>query len=121
MGYLLTILFTIISAYFDANQFKQEKFFVDHTPRFIFREIVVIIISYHTHTNILLNSSLFYLFFDYSLNIFWNTPWNYVGNTAKIDKIWRSIGGWKSQLIFKLTLVLIFTIMNLSPYLMFFN
>jgi hypothetical protein len=112
MGYLLTILFTIMSAYFDADQFKKGNFFVDHTPRFLFRGVIVLLISYYTNTSFLLNSSLFYLFFDYTLNIFWGKPWNYIGNTAKIDKMWRSIGGWRSQLIFKLFLVFIFAILS---------
>lgn len=107
MGYLLTILFTVGSALFDAELFHKGKGFIDHTPRFIFRAIVVGLISYFTNTNIILNAALFYLFFDYSLNIFWNKPWNYIGETAEIDKLWIAAGGWVPQLIFKLLLVIV--------------
>jgi len=40
MGYLLTILFTIGSALFDAELLIKGKGFVDHTPRFILRAII---------------------------------------------------------------------------------
>lgn len=107
MGYLLTILFTIGSALFDAGLFLNGHRFIDHTPRFILRAIIVSLISYLTNTNIILNSALFYMFFDYSLNIFWNKPWNYIGETAEIDKLWIAAGGWVPQLIFKILLVIV--------------
>ncbi len=63
-----TLIFTILSALYDNG-----KRFIDHTPRFIFRAIVVGLISYFIEGNFLINfaqnTAIFYLLFDYTLNI----------------------------------------------------
>lgn len=104
---MTTVLFTILSALYDKG-----KRFTNHIPRFIFRLIIVAIISYIENgnfiINLLTNATIFYLIFDYLLNILENRKWNYIGNTSKIDLLWRNIkGGWKTQLIFKVTITLI--------------
>lgn len=95
-----TIIFTILSALYDNG-----KRFTNHRPRFIFRAVVVGLISYFENgyflTNFALNTAIFYALFDYTLNIFEGRKWNYVGNTAKIDLLWHRLGGWIPQLIFK--------------------
>ena len=102
----LVIVFTILSALYDNG-----KRFVDHTPRFIFRAIVVGLISYFSAGNFLINfaqnTAIFYLIFDYALNILEGRKWNYVGGTSKIDVFWRRVGGWIPQLIFKITFLTI--------------
>ena len=79
-----TLTFTILSALYDNG-----KRFVDHTPRFIFRVIVVGLMSYFSAGNFLINFiqsvAIFYLLFDYALNIFEGRKWNYIGETAKWD------------------------------------
>ena len=81
---ILTFIFTLISALYDNG-----KRFVDHAPRFIFRAIVVGLISYFSVGNFLIsfaqNTAIFYLLFDYSLNILEGRKWNYIGNTALWD------------------------------------
>ena len=81
---ILTIIFTILSALCDNG-----KRFVDHTPRFIFRAVTVILISYFSEGNFFINfaqnTAIFYLLFDYALNIFEGRKWNYIGNTALWD------------------------------------
>ena len=98
---ILTILFTLLSAWYDNG-----KRFVDHKPRFIFRAIVVGLISYFSAGNFLINlaqnTAVFYLLFDYSLNLFEGRKWNYVGTTSEIDKLWHKLGGWIPQIIFKI-------------------
>ena len=99
---ILTLIFTILSALYDNG-----KRFKNHIPRFIFRAIVVAIISYFESgnfiTNFILNTSIFYLFFDYILNILEGRKWNYIGSTAIHDIMWsKYLGGWIPQLIFKL-------------------
>ena len=78
------ILFTLLSALYDNC-----KRFINHTPRFIFRAVVVAIISYFEGGNFLINyiqnAAVFYLLFDYTLNILEGRKWNYTGNTAKWD------------------------------------
>jgi hypothetical protein len=102
---ILTLLFTILSAIYDNG-----KRFVDHKPRFIFRAIVVALISYFEQGsfifNFLLNTAIFYAAFDYALNMLEGRKWNYIGSTSTIDKLWLKYGGTTTQLIFKIILVL---------------
>ena len=115
---MIVLLFTILSAIYDNG-----KRFQDHSSRFIFRAVVILLISFFempviiigiykpTLFQFIFNISVFYLFFDYILNILENREWNYIGTTAIIDILWNKLGGWIPQLIFKiiffLTLILI--------------
>lgn len=87
---ILTILFTILSAIYDTGER-----FTNHVPRFIFRAIIVFLISFfadgNTIINFLQNTAIFYLLFDYSLNILEGRKWNYIGQTAKWDLKRREI------------------------------
>lgn len=80
----MILIFTILSAWYDNG-----KRFVDHTPRFIFRALSVILISYFTNGNFFINFAentiFFYCIFDYLLNIFEGRKWYYIGNTAWWD------------------------------------
>ena len=107
MIYILTIIFTLFSAYYDAQELKAGRYFKDHIPRAAFRLLVMMIISFLTNTHILITLSVFYLLFDAMLNIFWGKPWNYIGQTSKIDKIWHKLGGWIPQYIFKITILIL--------------
>lgn len=102
---MIIIIFTILSALYDSG-----KRFVDHRLRFLFRFLVVFTVSFFSEifiSSFLLNSAIFYFIFDYLLNFLERRDWNYVGNTAKIDILWRKIGGWIPQYIFKLSFLLI--------------
>lgn len=115
---ILTIIFTILSALYDNG-----KRFVDHRPRFIFRAIVVGLISYFSEGNFIINfvqnTAIFYLLFDYTLNVLEGRKWNYIGQTAEIDKLWHKYGGWLFQLIFKIIFLTI--TFNLEWILKFLN
>ena len=101
-----TIIFTLLCALYDNG-----KRFINHIPRFIIRAVVVTSISYFSEGNFFINfvqnTAIFYLLFDYLLNFLEGRPWNYIGQTSKIDLLWRKYGGWITQLIFKITLLLI--------------
>ena len=98
---IAAIIYTLLSALYDNG-----KRFINHTPRFILRAVVVAIISYFESGNFLINyiqnAAVFYLLFDYTLNILEGRKWNYVGATSIIDQTWHKIGGWIPQLIFKI-------------------
>lgn len=104
---LLTIIFTTLSALYDKG-----KRFTNHIPRFIFRAVSVLLISYFTDGNFFINFAqnvaIFYLIFDYTLNILEDRKWNYIGSTSTIDKFWLKVG-WISQLIFKIIFLTITT------------
>lgn len=85
---LLTILFCVFSAEYDSS-----KTIHNHTPRFIFRAVVVFGLSLFSIERFLFLSSIFYLFFDYIYNYFRGNPIFYIGTTAKIDKLKRKYFG----------------------------
>lgn len=106
---ILTIIFTILSAAYDTK-----KRFTNHIPRFVFRAITVFGISYFTCTSFWLNTAIFYLIFDYLLNILEGREWNYIGDTAIHDVMWLIyLGGWVPQLLFKIGLIILFK--NIIP------
>lgn len=107
MSYILTILFTLLSAHYDAQELKAGRYFKDHTPRALFRVLVLFIISVLFNTHILILLSVFYLIFDISLNLMRGLPWNYIGTTAILDKIFNKLGGWIPQYIFKILFTII--------------
>lgn len=103
---MIIIIFTILSALFDTN-----KRFTDHTSRFIFRAIVVGLISYFSEGNFLINfaqnTAIFYLLFDYTLNIMERRTWNHTGSTSIIDKMTNKYGSWKIQFLFKILFIIV--------------
>lgn len=107
MPYILTIVFTLLSAYYDAEELKAGRYFKDHTPRALFRVLVLFIISVLFNTHVLILISVFYLIFDISLNLMRELPWNYVGTVSVTDSTWQKIGGWIPQYIFKILFTII--------------
>lgn len=107
ISYILTIIFTLLSAYYDAEELKAGRYFKDHTPRALFRVLVLFIISIIFNVHILILLSIFYLLFDLSLNLMCGKEWNYIGCTSKIDRFFNSIGGYIPQYIFKITILLL--------------
>ena len=81
---MIIVFFTILSALYDKG-----KRFTNHIPRFIFRAIVVILVSYFSISNFFIsftqNTIIFYVLFDYILNILENRKWNYIGTVAIWD------------------------------------
>lgn len=115
---MITIIFTILSSLYDKG-----KRFEDHSSRFIFRAVIVSLISLFEVPTILVgvwkptlmqfffNVSIFYAIFDYWLNMFEHRNWNYIGSTSVIDRFWLKIG-WIWQLLFKIILLTIFFILR---------
>ena len=107
MSYILTILFTLLSAYYDAEELKAGRYFKDHTPRALFRVLVLFIISVLFNTHVLILISVFYLIFDISLNLMRGLSWNYIGTVSISDIIFNKLGGWIPQYIFKILFTII--------------
>ncbi len=85
MQMLLVILFTLFSAWYDEG-----KRFTSHHLRWVFRVVVVAIISYTTQdivASFFLHTAIFYALFDLTLNLLERREWNYVGHTAITDKV----------------------------------
>ncbi len=94
---ILFIIFTIISATIDAELYNSGYRFTDHTSRFLLRALVVVMLS-NSIVELGFYASLFYLLFDYTLNIMCHRSLLYVGETSWIDKKWK--GAKYAQLIF---------------------
>ena len=111
---MITIIFTILSALYDNG-----KRFTDHKSRFVFRAIIVCLISVVEVPTILVgvwkptlfqfffNTAIFYGIFDYILNILEKRKWNYVGDTSKIDQFINKYGSWKIQFLFKILFIIV--------------
>ena len=101
------VSFVLLSALFDKG-----RRFENHLPRFLLRAAVVFFISSFGDGNIFFDfffySSVFFLLFDYVLNLMEGRKWCYIGNTAKIDilrnKIFGDFSCW-ADLMVKLILV----------------
>ncbi len=102
MSYILTIIFTLLVAYYDAVELRAGRYFKDHTPRVLFRILVLLIISLIFNIHVFILISVFYLIFDTSLNLMRGLKWNYIGDTAITDIIFNKLGGWIPQYIFKI-------------------
>ena len=111
---ILTIIFTLLSAYYDAQELKAGRYFKDHTPRALFRVLILFIISVLFNTHVLILLSVFYLIFDISLNLMRGLQWNYVGNTSVLDRFKRRFKKYTTvaDIVSKIVL-LIFCIMYL--------
>ena len=85
------LIFSILCALYD-----KDKVIYNHNSRFIFRFIIVALISIYevpfilvgiikpTIFQFLFNTAIFYLSFDYMLNVFKGLKWNYIGETSNI-------------------------------------
>jgi hypothetical protein len=111
---VITVLFTLLSTLYDKG-----KRFENHTSRFVFRVIMVCLISVvevptilvgiwiPTLTQFFFNTAIFYGIFDYTLNILEKRKWNYIGSTSKIDQFINKYGNWKIQFLFKILLIIL--------------
>lgn len=108
LGYALALIYAL---------YDYKKNFVDHTSRYIIRIVIILLLSFlgaESFWNYVLNffsiTSVFYLVFDYVINILDKQKWNYIGTTSEIDKFWnRTFGNsaWKIQLFFKIFFVIL--------------
>jgi len=99
--FTLYIIFILLSALVDAEHIENKQYFKDHRSRWVLR-LVVTALAAATIWDFLLLGSLFYLVFDYILNLSVGNRWNYIGGTSKIDLFWRKHIAW--QLPFKILL-----------------
>ena len=107
---LLTTIITVLFAKIDADILNTGYRFTSHASRFALRALVVAGLS-STLQEFILGGALFYLLFDYALNIMRSLPLLYIGDTAQIDKFW-SRKPW-FQLVFKITFFIISLLLNI--------
>jgi len=98
-----TIVIALLFARIDADVLNAGYRFKGHATRWVLRAITIVAVSCESAWLFFLNVAIFYLIFDYALNLMRNLPMMYVGTTAYTDRILnRPI----TQLIFKIVLFL---------------
>ncbi len=113
---ILGLLLSFVSAYIDTG-----RRFVNHTPVWIARLIITLILGFLGGItlslyilNVLTIGITFYTTFDYFLNILEKRDIFYIGTTAKSDILWRKLGdnAFIFQLVFKLFLFITILIIS---------
>ena len=99
-GLILTIAFTLASAKVDAVLNNGGHYFTDHKPRFLFRLIVVSLISLFNPYLILAYGLIFFGIFNPSYGRFRDLGFWYLGTEAETDKFFR-----KYPTLYKITLI----------------
>lgn len=84
-GLILTLLFILASAKFDAILINAGKYIDDHKSRWTFRFVVVALISLFDLYNFISLGLVFAALFDPTLNYFRNLGFWYLGTVAKWD------------------------------------
>jgi small-conductance mechanosensitive channel len=116
IGLVVFILFGLILSSCSALHDNGKRFY-DHTFRFLFRAIVVVIASGFNINAMFVMASTFYLLFDYMLNVLEGRDIHYIGKTAKLDRLFLFEYGALVQFILKVSL----WILSILTYLNFFN
>lgn len=108
----ILFIFISYSAYYDSK-----INIVNHTSRWIFRFIFVLILSLFNYKVFFLLGSIFYGLFDYMYNIYRNNSLFYIGKTAYTDKFKRKyFGKYLTQLdlIHKIIIIALCTILKVN-------
>lgn len=108
---LSLIVFTLANAYYHAYLIEEKSISPNHTTwaliRLTFFALNAFIYSTewdHLLALILLQSAIFWLLFDYTLNVMRGLPWDYVGKTAWIDRLFEG----KTSLMIPVKIILLF-------------
>lgn len=92
VAFTITILYTIIEAVRDGKLLKGGCRWSDHTWAWLSRCITLILISYITGVHLLKLVAVFYMIFDYALNVVWGRLFFYMGSTSKTEQYLAWIG-----------------------------
>ncbi len=103
---IITILYTIIEAVRDGKLLKGGCRWSDHTWAWLSRAIALIMISVATGVHVVKLIAVFYMIFDYAVNVVWGRLFFYMGCTSKTEQFFAWIGVNPLILfIFKITLL----------------
>lgn len=103
---IITILYTLTEAIRDGKLLKGGCRWKDHTWAWLSRVIAIVMISIATGVHVLKLAAVFYMIFDYALNLAWGRLFFYMGCTSKTEQFLAWIGVNPLILfIFKITLL----------------
>lgn len=89
------LLIPLTNAFVDAWMIERLKMPIDHLVEFLFRGMFAILYGAlifdakdgHQGTAVIIyEATSFYVVFELALNLLRRKPWNYLGNTAALDK-----------------------------------
>jgi len=92
IGILITILYTLTEAIRDGKLLKGGCRWKDHTWSWLSRVIAVVMISIVTGVHVLKLAAVFYMIFDYALNVVWGRLFFYMGSTSRHEQFLAWIG-----------------------------
>ena len=89
---IITILYTLTEAIRDGKLLKGCCRWTDHTWAWLSRVIAIVMISVATGVHVLKLAAVFYIIFDYALNVAWGRLFFYMGCTSKTEQFLAWIG-----------------------------
>ncbi len=92
IGIIITILYTLTEAIRDGNLLKGGCRWTDHTWAWLSRAIALILISSVTGVHLLKLIAVFYMIFDYAVNVVWGRLFFYMGSTSKTEQYLAWLG-----------------------------
>jgi hypothetical protein len=94
---LFSLIASVIEGYVDARKINKGRY-IGHTLSAVGRVFVAVMFSYglfygwyHIASIIVVLLSIYWIFFDFSVNLFRGKDLFYVGKTATVDKIVRRV------------------------------
>lgn len=105
------LLFTYLNAWYHLYLIEEKKRSPNHKVWALYRLTFFALAAYiystewdHILILILLQAAIFWILFDYTLNRMRGLPWNYVGKSAFLDKLFAG----KSDLMLLIKIILLF-------------
>ena len=89
---IITILYTLTEAIRDGKLLKGGCRWKDHTWAWLSRCITIVMISIATGVHVVKLAAVFYMIFDYAVNVAWGRLFFYMGCTSKTEQFLAWIG-----------------------------
>lgn len=83
---IITILYTLTEAIRDGKLLKTGCRWSDHTWSWLSRAMTLILISVTTGVHVVKLIAVFYMIFDYIVNVVWGRLFFYMGSTSKTEQ-----------------------------------
>ena len=92
IGIIITILYTLTEAIRDGKLLKSGCRWTDHTWSWLSRAIALILISVATGVHLLKLVAVFFMIFDYLVNVVWGRLIFYMGSTSITEQVLAWLG-----------------------------
>lgn len=89
---IITVLYTLTEAIRDGKLLKGGCRWSDHTWAWLSRAIALILISVATGVHVVKLIAVFYMIFDYAVNVVWGRLIFYMGSTSITEQVLAWLG-----------------------------